>query len=341
MKKLLLSVAAIVSCLTLSAQNIKFTNPVMEEEWTAPTVVFNQNDGYFYSLATMDRGDCDYLISKDLVYWERSGQYPFTEETLEQLHAFGAKIKSPQIVKIKGKYLLYCSVFNSEEDSRIVVLSSPSLEEFFTFEGIVTDSKKSRIDDCVDPFVVSSNGQVWMFFGNDDGIYRTKLNKDGLKMARKNDFRHVAGLKESLLRAHDNVFSGCTLYKHKGYWYMFATAGRDSDYSYKIVVGRSKKLNGEFLDRDGNDMADGYANIILSSNPRERFYSPGHNCEIIKDNRGNTYTLYCCRTGRWGGKEDEKIPHSLMLQRVRWSREGWPYFDDDDQKKDKVCFRKK
>lgn len=341
MRKILSVAVAAACCIMLNGQNIKYTNPVYDDAWMSPTVVYNPVDGWYYSLATVDMGDCDYIKSRDLITWEKTGQYPYTEETREQLRSYGACLRSPQIVKIKGKYLLYYSAFNSTDDSRIIVLSSPSLEEFFTFEGVITDSDKSRIDDNIDPFVVADKGQVWMFFGGSDGIFRTRLSSDGLKMARKNDYQHVAGLKASRLRSQDNVFEGCTLYKHKGYWYMFASAGRANDYSYRIVVGRSKRLNGEFTDRDGNPMSEGYANVILGSNQKDHFYGPGQNCEIIKDNRRATYTLYSCRTGSIKGLEGSGAPYSLMLQRVRWDKEGWPYFDFNEQKKDKICFRLK
>lgn len=59
------------------------------------------------------------------------------------------------------------------------------------------------------------------------------------------------------------LVAGCGQYKHftnpvinrDGWWYLFASAGRYNDYSYAIVVGRSRNADGPFLTKDGKDMA--------------------------------------------------------------------------------------
>ena len=88
-----------------------------------------------------------------------------------------------------------------------------------------------------------------------------------------------------------------------------------------MVVGRSRTLDGEFLDQSGRKMKEGYATSVLSSNDGDRFFGPGHNGEIFTDRLGHDYIMYHCHD-RSRGKDSERY---LMLQRLFWDNDGWPY----------------
>jgi arabinan endo-1,5-alpha-L-arabinosidase len=103
---------------------------------------------------------------------------------------------------------------------------------------------------------------------------------------------------------------------------MFVSAGRYHDASYRICVGRSRRPEGTFVDREGRPLVEGHATTILRSGSRDRLYGPGHNGEIITDADGRTWMYYHCHVRDIG----EGRPRPLMRQQILWASDGWPYF---------------
>lgn len=332
MRKTFLLLSAISIFSASCSQYKQFTNPVINQNWPDPTAILNPEDGCYYSIATgVNR---TFIRSSNLCEWENTDIHPFEEETVERLKQLGPNVWAPQFAKIDGRYLIYVTARSSAEDSRIVALSSPTVTGPYKFENIVTDSKVTGIKDTIDPFafVDDQTGKVWLVFGSIGGIHQVELSKDGLSLAKDAVYKHIAGQDIEKDNSRLTVFEGSYVYKRDGWWYLFASAGRYNDYSYAIVVGRSRNAEEPFLTKEGKDMVDGYGTAILTSSPYDLFYGPGHDGEIFTDKNGDTFIIYHTHRGNYPAERTKKSHNTRFtnLQRIYWDKDGWPYFKRDE-----------
>jgi arabinan endo-1,5-alpha-L-arabinosidase len=80
------------------------------------------------------------------------------------------------------------------------------------------------------------------------------------------------------------------------------------------MVGRSRSINGPYVDRHGRLMTDGGGTLVLSSNTR--YHGPGHNSVLV------------------AGTSDELVYHTydalngdmptLQIRPLSWTPDGWP-----------------
>lgn len=313
----------------------RFSNPVFAYDWPDPTV-WQGDDGRYYSFSTAGatyHGELGgFLYSEDMVHWDTLCDVFVTRETVQQLHTYGSDLWAPQVVRIGGRWLMYVTCYSSEKQSAIAVLSFdhpsfPSAEGKagpWKFERIITDSRVTKISDTIDPFVFEdpATHRVWMYFGSTDGNYRVELASDGCSLAQGAEYVPVAGLKVAEDGTRGKVFEGAYLYHRAPYWYYFVSSGRYADWTYAIKVGRSTSAEGPFVDKHGNPMTEGFAEVLMSTpNEEGDFWGPGHNAEIFTDARDRTYIYYHSHAKASG----KKIRRSLMLQQILWDKEGWPY----------------
>ena len=316
MKRALLQL--LLFALAAVAQAQELSNPIWRESWPDPTV-WQAEDGNYYALCTGLRRT---LTSKDLFNWEVINSSVISPETRGEMRDVARHFWAPDVVTINGQRLLYITLYNSAKDSSIGVLKEVTPNNF-EFHGVITRSTETGIIGTIDPEVVvdEKRGKVWLFFGSIGKIHRVELASDGLSLKKKAKYVHVAGLAQKQSRSRAKVFEGCYLHRRNGYWYMFVSAGWYKDHTYKLLVGRSRKLTGTFRDREGRPLTEGYATPVIVSEKGDFFYGPGHCGEIFtKDNKD--YIFYHCHN------RDVK-PHMrpLMLQELKWDKQGWPYVE--------------
>ena len=299
------------------AQQVK--NPVWVRNWPDPTI-WKAEDGRYYCVATNPRRS---LVSDDLFNWQISDITPIDDASWETVSKISRNFWAPDVATVNGKRLLYLTLYNSAEDSNIGVF-----QEFapcqFHFKGIITSGKETGIEDTIDPEVVTDpkTGRVWLFFGSVGGIHRIELAPDGsLKDGAK--YEHVAGLTVHQCPDRSMVFEGSYLHYRKGYWYLFVSSGFFGNHTYQLQVGRSKKLTGTFLNREGKPMKEGYATPVLHSDEGDNFFGPGHCGEIFKAADGNEYIFYHCHVRE--SREPGQRP--MFMSRIQWGKDGWPYVE--------------
>ena len=219
---------------------------------------------------------------------------------------------------------MYITLYNSAEDSNIAVLQESSPCQF-QYKGIITRGRETGIEDTIDPEVVTDTktGRVWMFFGSVGGIHRIELTSDGLSVKEGAKYQHVAGLTVHKCPDRSQVFEGSYLHWHKGYWYLFVSSGYYGNHTYQLQVGRSKELTGEFLNREGKPMVEGFATPVLHSDEDDNFFGPGHCGEIFTAIDDNEYIFYHCHV-----RESQRPgQRPLFMSRIQWDKDGWPYIE--------------
>lgn len=296
-----------------------FTNPVISSVLPDPTIWKVGNE---FRITGTGLGTA--FSSKNMVSWPLAPSLPLDATELALCKAYGSQLWAPDVTVVGGKYMMYVTCYNSATNSSIVALQSEDGRSF-RFAGLITSySTNGNIKDTIDPEVVADpqTGKLWLFFGSTGRIHRVELNASGTALAQGATFTPVAGLDISQNPSRSKVYEGAYLHWHDGYWYLFASAGLYSNYTYKIVVGRSASLTGTFVDRNGAPMLEGNATVVMSSASGDVLYGPGHNAEIITDRRGQDYIFYHCHCSTLSSSGDDRYG---CLQRIYWDADGWPY----------------
>lgn len=296
-----------------------YTNPVITFSSAAdPTVIRTEEGFYLYATQTNSYWIPIYF-SKDLVNWEfkRSAFRNATKPKPDVLLGGGA-FWAPEIRYINGKYVLYFSWAKWGDGSisyTAVATSDSPVGDFLNAKPLlITDDFGSN---CIDQFYYEEDGKKYMFVGSFNGIYVTELTDDGLSVKRDADGKLV--LKKQVC---GRAFEGTNIYKKGKYYYLFASINNCCDginSRYKVVVGRSEKLLGPYVDRKGKDMLDNSWELVLEGDG-ETFFGPGHNSIIIPDDAGTDWMIYHSYV-----KENGAVGGRLgMLDRIVWSADGWP-----------------
>ena len=284
-----------------------YQNPVINYSLPDPSIIKGE-DGYYYLYATEDIRNLPIHRSKDLVEWEYVST-AFTKSTRPNFEPKGG-LWAPDINKIGDKYVLYysMSVWGGEWTCGIGCAIADKPEGPFKDHGKIFRSNEINVQNSIDPFYIEDRGKKYLFWGSFRGIYGIELSNDGLSVKKGAKLHQVAG----------TAYEGTYIHKKDDYYYFFASIGTCCEglkSTYTTVVGRSKKLFGPYVDKNGNKMLDNHHEILIHQN--ESFVGTGHNSEIVRDKAGNDWVLYhAVSTTSPGGRV-------LMLDKIDW-KDGWP-----------------
>lgn len=290
----------------LMAENT-YTNPVVDYSLPDPSVI-KGDDGYYYLYATEDIRNLPIHRSKDLVNWELVGT-AFIDETRPDFEPKGG-LWAPDINKIGDKYVLYysMSVWGGEWTCGIGCAVADTPAGKFKDCGMMFRSNGINVQNSIDPFYIEDGGKKYLFWGSFHGIYGIELSDDGLKVKEGAKPVQVAG----------DAYEGTYIHKRDGYYYLFASIGRCCEgikSTYTTVVGRSDKLFGPYLDKQGRSMSDNHHEVLIQKN--ESFVGTGHNSEIVTDKAGDDWMFY------HAVKVSDPDGRVLMLDKIVWE-DDWP-----------------
>ena len=258
--------------------------------------------------------------SKDLVKWEPGP--PVFRTAPEWIAAAVPENRNmnywaPDVIHLGDRYLLYYSVSSfGKITSAIGLASTPTLDPTdpayrWTDHGIVVQSREGGDFNTIDPSVFSDDdGTLWLAFGSYwSGIKLAQLDpKTGRRLTPDAPF--------SSLAYNKSIEASC-LYKHDGYYYLFVNWGsccRGVDSTYNIRVGRSRKITGPYIDKDGADMLKAGGTLLLGN--QGPLFGPGH-AGILVDGGKTWFTSDFEGDVRMGGKA------TLAIMPLTW-KSGWP-----------------
>ena len=315
-KKTIVATLGILAWGNLLAQN-KYTNPVFDQNTPDPSVV-QAPDGAFYAYGT--GGTC--RKSYDLVHWEDMGialQRPTWNDSVRtdkngKQHPMRFSLWALDVSRVGKKYLVhYASAYWGNETRTGLGVAEGTSPTEFTDCGKMFCSTEIGVQNSIDPCYVKDKGKKYLIWGSFRRLYMGRLTKDGKRIKNPSHLTQVAG----------TAFEGAMVYKRKGYYYLFASVGtccEGAKSTYHTVVGRSKKLAGPYVDRQGGRMLDNHYETVIKGN--DRWKGPGHNSEIITDKEGDTWLLYHA----YDALDPEK-GRVMLLDKLLWDEEGWPYVE--------------
>ncbi len=258
--------------------------------------------------------------SKDLVHWERgpraNANPPAWVAQTVPLNR-GNDFWAPDVIHVGDKYLLFFSASSfGKNTSAIGVATNPTLDPNdpaykWTDGGIVVQSKASDDFNTIDPAAfLDADGKLWLSFGSFwSGIKLIELDPA--------TGRRIAPDSPMYSLAHWNSIEAPYIYRHDGHYFLFVSVGmccRGVNSTYHTRVGRSDKVTGPYLDKDGQDLLVGGGTTVVDTvGP---YIGPGH-AGIIED--GGKFWFSCHfydGTSRGASK--------LSIRPLTWDANGWP-----------------
>jgi arabinan endo-1,5-alpha-L-arabinosidase len=300
--------AALLLSVSCAAPHKTFNNPVCDRNLPDPAVI-RADDGYFYLYA-----DEQIMQSKDLLDWEYVAPF-FADTTRPVWGTEKAGIWAPDINYINGKYVLYYThaepyCYNT---CGIGVAVSDSPKGPFRDIGALIKSDSIGVKNSIDQFYIEDEGNKYLIWGSFEGIYCIELTDDGLALKPGAEKRQIV----------DVGIEASYVLKRGQYYYYFGSvdgccAGAES--TYKVVVGRAENLFGPYYSNDGKPFTHRHYDLILHGD--SLFAGPGHNAEIITDDKGDDYLLYHSYL-----KKTPETGRVLCMSKLEWDG-GFPYIKD-------------
>ena len=255
--------------------------------------------------------------------------------THDSVPGFTHHVWAPDIIQWHGRWWLAysCSTFG-KNGSRSLASS------LWDDEGCIVTSREKRDNwNAIDPnFIIDDQDNPWLVWGSFwDGIQiarldttmhiakgekphtvarRYNLNSKGAKAALpinpnppKNPTSDFAG---------PNAIEAPFIFKHNGWYYLFVSwdyCCQGAKSNYRVAVGRSRSVEGPYLDSKGFDMRYGGGNLFLEGD-KKAYEAAGH-CAAYHIDGQDIFICHGYSVAQGGA--------SVLIQRpIRWTPDGWP-----------------
>lgn len=283
-----------------------------------PTMI--EADGVYYRFWTGDY--IPMATSTDLTNW-RSGPsvYPgrYPQWSTDWLRGVSGQTFNfpwaPDVSRFAGRYHIYSS-FSARFGDNISCITHLSTDDIaagnWTDHGPAVCTEGDERYNAIDADVgLDADGTPWLAFGSFwDGIMLAKLDADGKRVG------------DALTRlAWAREIEAPVLFRRCGYYYLFVTwglccpgAGRSvSQLTYRVVVGRSRDIQGPYVDRAGKPMLEGGGTLLVQGD--STFAAAGHSDVLVSGDRiYHTYHAYRLPRG----------DAELRIVELPFDEEGWP-----------------
>lgn len=331
-----LSVAMMISNVALAQEQNGEERKIREFVTSNPMVhdpVMAKEDGVYHIFAT--GMGIQRMTSKDRKNWQVKAMPVMTvipKWIRDSVPGFDKHVWAPDIIRWHNKWWLAysCSTFG-KNGSAIGLLSAAKLDSpIWNDEGCIVASRENRDNwNAIDPnFVIDDNDTPWMVWGS---------FWDGIQIVRLDTTMHVAkGEKPRTLarryapgtttaepnptsaHAGTNAIEAPFVMKHQGYYYLFVSwdyCCRGSKSNYRVAVGRSKNVDGPYLDKRSNDMLNGGGTVLLEGD-KKQYEATGHCAAYSIDGKD----IFICH----GYSTEMKGAPVLIQREIRWTDDGWP-----------------
>ena len=266
-----------------------------------------EDHGKYFTFGTRGGG----LISQDGWRWDTGAVRP----------GGGA---APDIVKINNRYLVAYGAtgggLGGGHNGRILTMWNNTLDpkspDFKYSEAVVVASSDGKEDnDAIDPGLLldPTDGRLWLSYGTYFGFIRL-VELDPKTGKRKEGNKAI------------NIAIDCEatdLIYRNGWYYLLGTHGTCCDganSTYNIVVGRSRKVTGPYLDNMGRDMLKGGGKMVVAAG--NRLIGPGHFGRMIL---GEGVEKMSCH---YEADLDQSGRSVLGIRPLLW-KEDWPVAGDN------------
>lgn len=257
-------------------------------------------EGKYYTFGTGGGG----LISNDGWTWHGGGVRP----------GGGA---APDVIKIGDRYLVIYGATGGSPNHKGIIYTmwnktlDPKSPDFKYSEPIIVATSDGYEEcDAIDPGVLldPSTGRLWLSYGTYFGYTRI------VELDPK-----TGGLKKGSTPVNVAIVCEASVPVYRdGWYYLLATHGSCCDganSTYNVVVGRSRKITGPYIDNMGRSMLEGGGKMVVAT--RGDLIGPGHFGHIILEKGVEKMSIHYEADLQQGGRS------VLGILPVVW-KDGWP-----------------
>ncbi|HEX6427363.1 MAG TPA: arabinan endo-1,5-alpha-L-arabinosidase [Niastella sp.] len=315
----------ILACL-LPAAIAAQTNPIQAHD----PVMIKQDSVYYMFCTGMG---ISMWSSMNKVDWKKEkpvfAQPP--DWAVKTIPAYRGHTWAPDISYHNGLYYLYYSVSAFGKNTSCIGVATnktlhPSSPDYhWEDHGKLVQSVPNRDDwNAIDPnLFIDENNTSWLTFGSFwNGLKLVKLNKDLVSVAQPEEWYNVASRRKDPAQP-DSVGGNAAieapfLFKKGKYYYLFVSIDfccRGLKSNYKVMVGRSEKVTGPYVDKNNVSMMQGGCSLVIAGDITN-WSAVGHNSVYTFD--GKDYIIYHGYDAKDNGKS------KLIIKELGWDAFGWP-----------------
>ncbi|HBG58591.1 arabinan endo-1,5-alpha-L-arabinosidase [Proteiniphilum sp. UBA1028] len=278
--------------------------------------------------------------STDMKSWKR--EKPVFADApqwgVDAVPSFRGHIWAPDISYHNGQYYLYYSVSAFGKNTSCIGLAknktlNPDDPAFQWMDhGAVICSTPDKDNwNAIDPnLIIDEEGRPFLFYGSFwDGLQMVRLNNDltapypgeepvtVASRKQKRSPENPPAIDNNPVDAGGNAIEAPFVVRRGEYYYLFASIDyccKGAESTYKMIYGRSRKIEGPYLDKEGKELLFGGGTILMEGN--ERWHGVGHNA--IANSCGNDYLLFHAYDANDEGRS------KLRIVRLSWTKEQWP-----------------
>ena len=286
-----------------------------------PTLIRQGSTYYVFATNRFNQKLIPILCSQDLQEWTFCGNV-FESVPEWALHEIpeARGIWAPDISFVNGEYRLYYAVSTFGSNHSVIglitnkTLDRGSSDYKWIDKGLVIASTKEDDFNAIDPNCVQDEqGNNWLAFGSFwSGIKMRRLEFATGKLSDKDTKLYSLANRRPL---DPPAVEGPAIVRHEGHYYLFVAFDfccRGKNSTYKIFVGRAKRITGPYYDRDGKSLLEGGGTLLIEGS--ENWRGPGGQ-SVLHQPSGDflAFHSYSSATGK----------ASLMIAKLKW-KDGWP-----------------
>jgi arabinan endo-1,5-alpha-L-arabinosidase len=226
-------------------------------------------------------------------------------------HTNVADAWAPDVKYYNGQYHLFyaLSSFGSRSSAIGMATASSPGGQWKDHGGPIRQTSTSDTYNAIDPeLVIDAGGEPWLAYGSFwDGLMIEKMDKATMLPN--------ASTRKNIARRGNGIEAASIVYRN-GYYYLFASIDKccqGASSTYKVVVSRSTRIDGGYVDKSGTAMTSGGGSVLDAGNDRWR--GPGGQ----DVNEGNVLARHAYDA------TDNGAP-KLLINGLRWDSAGWPIY---------------
>jgi arabinan endo-1,5-alpha-L-arabinosidase len=300
-----------------------------------PSIGRDGDTYYVFATTTKaDEGQFPIRCSSDLLTWMLCGHV--FDKIPTWIHEASPATKglwAPDISFFEGKFHLYYAYSSFGVNTSGIALATnvtldPNDPRYrWDDEGLVLKSVQFDDSNAIDPnIVLDKHGQPWLSFGSFwSGIKMRRVDRVTGKpfssdtriysLAARTKPENAEPSKPGL-PANWQAIEAPFIVRHGAYYYLFVSFDlccKGLKSTYRTMVGRSKRVTGPYVDREGIPMLQGGGTALLVAN--ERWLGPGGE-SVLQRPKGDVivFHAYDAITGK----------PALQTSTLTWN-DGWPH----------------
>ena len=329
----LTALAGVASCRDTTSIEARPNPEVLELEGNLrvhdPAVIRQADTFYVFSTGGRRRGPGIIPIrcSNDLYNWNLCGQvFDKLPEWVSKEIPGARGAWAPDISFYNGKYHLYYSVSRFGKNDSVIGLATnktldPNDADYkWVDRGLVVRSYEGRDNfNAIDAnLVIKDKRNIWLCWGSFwGGIKMRRVDPETGKLSgRDTTLYSLASRPRTDSDQTQDAIEAPFIIQHDGYWYLFVSFDlccRGAKSTYKVMVGRSRRITGPYVDKDDKPMTEGGGTLVIeAASPNWR--GPGH--PAVLQESGEDFLLFHAYNGQTGRSE-------LKISTMEWG-DGWP-----------------